>query len=98
MARLLLEFHQVLSSENGSAIPVWIIGYSEMKKGKIFEAYPDEFKTLYAGTGLEDSVFLYRHFSMNQFTIDLKQQTAEGETIIQTLAKIGTAYRKRFFF
>ena len=94
MARLLLEFHQALST------PVWIIGYSEMKKGGIFEAYTNELKTLYNGNGtkLRNSVFLYRHFSMNQFTIDLKQQTRRGEPLDKALERIGTAYRERFLW
>jgi hypothetical protein len=92
MARLLLEFHQAL------AVPVWITGYSEMKKGGVFEAYTSELKALYGGTNLQDSVFLYRHFSMNQFTIDLKQQAARGESLNKALDRIGTAYRERFLW
>ena len=92
MARLLLEFHQAL------ATPVWIIGYSEMKKRGIFEAYTDELKTIYDGTNLKEAVFMYRHFSMNQFTIDLRQQAAAGEAPAQTLGRIGTIYRKRFLW
>ena len=92
MARLLLEFHKAI------ATPAWIIGYSEMKKGGIFEAYTEELKTIYDGTDLKETVFMYRHFSMNQFTIDLKQQTIAGETPAQTLDRIGTVYRKRFLW
>jgi len=98
MARLLLEFHQALICENGKVPPVWITGYSEMKKGGVFEAYTDELKTIYAGTDLKDSIFLYRHFSMNQFTIDLKQQTVRGETLEKTLERIGMTYRERFLW
>ncbi|MDR0290749.1 MAG: hypothetical protein LBI06_07425 [Treponema sp.] len=90
MARLLLEFQRTL------AVPVWICGYSEMKKNGVFEAYTNELKALYGGTDFMDEVFLYRHFSMNQFTIDLKQQAASGETLAKTLARIGTAYRQKF--
>ncbi|MDR2717149.1 MAG: hypothetical protein LBB89_03665 [Treponema sp.] len=98
MARLLLEFHQALICENGKVPPVWIIGYSEMKKGGVFEAYTNELKAIYGSTDLKESVFLYRHFSMNQFTIDLKQQTVRGETLDKTLKWIGTAYRERFLW
>jgi hypothetical protein len=92
MARLLREFHQSL------AVPVWITGYSEMKKGGVFEAYTGELKALYGGTDLQNSVFLYRHFSMNQFTIDLKRQTARGEPLDKALDRIGRAYRERFLW
>jgi hypothetical protein len=92
MARLLLDFQKAL------AVPVWITGYSEMKKGGLFESYTDELKNIYNGTGLEDAVFIYRHFSMNQFTIDLNRQTAPKETLTQTLEKIGAAYRRKFLW
>jgi hypothetical protein len=103
MARLLLEFHQALACrapacENGAAPPVWITGYSEMKKGGVFEAYTSELKTIYSDTNLKNSVFLYRHFSMNQFTIDLKQQAVQGETLDRALQRIGAAYREKFLW
>ena len=97
MARLLMEFHEAFC-EKGTAVPVWITGYSEMKKGGVFEAYTSELKAIYGGSGLGEEVFLYRHFSMNQFTIDLKQQAAAGETLAQTLGRIGAAYRKKFLW
>ena len=98
MAKLLLEFHRALSCPTGktSTIPVWICGYSEMKKGGVFEAYTQELKTLYGDTGLEESVYLFRHFSMNQFTIDLKRQAVKGEPLEKALERIGKAYREKF--
>ncbi|MCL2244183.1 MAG: hypothetical protein FWC03_06915 [Treponema sp.] len=93
MALLLLEFHEALG------VPVWITGYSEMKKGGIFECYTETLKSLYAQTpGREymyKQIFFYRHFSMNQFTIDLKQQALPAENIAESLARIGAAYRER---
>jgi len=90
MAALLLEFHKALG------VPVWITGYSEMKKGGIFESYTEKLKELYADNdALYKQLFFYRHFSMNQFTIDLKQQTLPGETAAKSLVRIGAAYRKR---
>jgi hypothetical protein len=100
MAKLLREFHQALAcgtpSCEGGKVPVWICGYSEMKKGGVFEAYTQELKALYSDSGLRESVFLYRHFSMNQFTIDLKRQTVKGESLDQALKRIGKAYREKF--
>jgi hypothetical protein len=98
MARLLLEFHRALSPENSPALPVWITGYSEMKKGGIFETYTNELKAIYGGTSLGNALFLYRHFSMNQFTIDLRQQSAKGEPLNKTLRRIGTAYREKLLW
>ncbi|MDR1250309.1 MAG: uracil-DNA glycosylase family protein [Treponema sp.] len=75
-------------------VPVWIIGYSEMKKGGIFEVYTTALQQA-ADAKLYDRLFFYRHFSMNQFTIDLHKQARQGESTAQTLERIGTAYRER---
>jgi hypothetical protein len=95
MALLLFEFHKALSYGNVVPIPVWITGYSEMKKTGVFAAYTNELKTIYNKTELVKTLFLYRHFSMNQFTIDLKRQAAAGEPAVKTLKRIGAAYRKK---
>jgi hypothetical protein len=89
MAGLLFDFHAALNAQ------VWIVGYSEMKKGGLFETYTEKLKELYAKNKLCEKLFLYRHFSMNQFTIDLKQQAVAGETTAKSLKRIGEAYRKK---
>ena len=90
MASLLLEFQLALDAQ------VWIVGYSEMKKGGIFEVYTETLKSLYADRErMYKQIFFYRHFSMNQFTIDLKRQALPGETAAKSLMRIGAAYRER---
>jgi hypothetical protein len=98
MARILREFQEAVADETGKAPPVWICGYSEMKKNGVFEAYTTELKTIYGKSPLKNSVFLYRHFSMNQFTIDLKRQTVRGEPLAKALNRIGTAYREKYLW
>jgi len=87
MAELLIRFHKALSC------PVWITGYSEMRKGGLFETYTECLKGLQKD--FFKHIFVYRHFSMNQFTIDLKQQALPGENVVKTLKRIGGAYRER---
>jgi hypothetical protein len=90
MVRLLLDFYRCLAP-----IPIWIIGYSEMKKGGIFEVYTENLKEA-SGTDIPREVlFFYRHFSMNQFTVDLRKQALVGEDTAETLTRIGEAYRER---
>jgi hypothetical protein len=90
LAGLLLEFWEILK------VPVWIIGYSEMKQGGVFEAYTARLKEICAEhPAFRSSLLFFRHFSMNQFTIDLNKQAAPGETTAETLARIGADYRKR---
>jgi hypothetical protein len=67
-----------------------------MKKTGVFAAYTNKLKTIYNKSELVKTVFLYRHFSMNQFTIDLKRQSAPGESTARTLKRIGAAYRKKY--
>jgi len=90
MAQILLEFHKIFEC------PVWITGYSEMKKGGLFEAYTEKIKELYKDKKeMYKQIFFFRHFSMNQFTIDLKKQILPGETVSKTLERIGASYRVR---
>jgi hypothetical protein len=91
MAALLLEFHRALAP-----IPVWIIGYSEMKKGGVFETYTECLKLQYRPFPSRlGEIFFYRHFSMNQFTVDLRRQAYGGETVTESLRRVGAAYRLR---
>jgi hypothetical protein len=95
MAELLLEFQRCFKGA-----PVWITGYSEMRKKGIFETYTDTLSGIYAqkdppAEKLQDNLFLYRHFSMNQFTIDLNKQRKSGEDLPAALDRIGRAYRER---
>lgn len=88
MADLLLMFHEALDC------PVWITGYSEMRKNGIFEIYTNRLKELYMGNKkMYNHIYFYRHFSMNQFTIDLKQKTLPEESVAKNLKRIGTMYR-----
>ncbi|MDR1104884.1 MAG: uracil-DNA glycosylase family protein [Treponema sp.] len=100
MAGLVLEFQKALSAgaSGEGIVPVWITGYSEMKKGGIFEVYTETLRDLYLeDEALLESLFFYRHFSMNQFTIDLRQKTEKegGKNTAEILARIGADYRKR---
>jgi hypothetical protein len=90
MASLLAEFHAALG------VQVWIIGYSEMRKGGIFEAYTEALKNIYADKDqMREQLLFFRHFSMNQFTVDLNRKALPGETVSDSLMRIGAAYRKR---
>ncbi|MDR2663724.1 MAG: hypothetical protein LBC31_12080 [Treponema sp.] len=87
---------QSKAKNSKAPFPVWIIGYSEMKKGGIFEVYTDTLRSLCASNpGLRASLYFYRHFSMNSFTVDLKRQGRPGENLAETLERIGAAYRER---
>jgi hypothetical protein len=94
MALILGEFRRALAP-----VPVWITGYSEMKRGGVFEAFTEALEGLRGSVPAPDSpeegIFLYRHFSMNQFTIDLARQARPGETTAEALVRVGAARRKQ---
>lgn len=51
---------------------IWLVGYSELKEKGIFCAYRDALKAAAKQEGVWDSVFVFQHFSMNRFLIDLR--------------------------
>ena len=98
MARLLYEFWLAFNAHQKSKeyCEIWIIGYSEMKKGGIFEAYTETLKKLCSAyPEFKTNIRFFRHFSMNQFTIDLKKRAESGESVSRSLERIGIAYRER---
>ncbi len=95
MAALLMEFHEALF-DSASPPQVWITGYSEMKKNGLFETYTETLRSRYPlAARLAPDIFLFRHFSMNQFTIDLRRQSTPEKTLSENLQAIGAAYRLR---
>jgi hypothetical protein len=98
MADLIHAFHRGLSVR--APLPLWIIGYSELGPGKIFEPFTVALEDAYAAPGEEElrhSILLFRHFSMNQFSVDLRKRALDGETLEKTLSRVGEAYRLRIF-
>jgi hypothetical protein len=90
MAEILLDFQKALS-QNGRIMPIWITGYSEMGPKGLFSPYTKALQEIYKNeTVLKEEIYIYRHFSMNQFTIDLKQKAREGID----LKGLGKMYRK----
>jgi len=98
MAKLLYEFWLTLNTHKKSreCCEIWIIGYSEMKKNGIFEAYTETLKDLCkSNPTFKEHINFFRHFSMNQFTIDLKKRAESGESVSESLGRIGKMYRER---
>ena len=103
MAVMAAEFHQALvenADENAMLPELWLVGYSELKKKGIFELYREEFKNAYKDKTNEWSyVFVYQHFSMNRFIVDLNSYRAENqsESLKSALKKIGLKHKKEIF-
>ena len=79
MAQETAKLHQNLlkGSENKDFPQLWLVGYSELKEKGIFTDYKNELKKQYQTSeeakNAWDNVFVYQHFSMNRFSIDLKE-------------------------
>ena len=98
MAQETAKLHQMLlqGSENKDFPQLWLVGYSELKEKGIFTEYKNELERQYQ-TSEEakkawDNVFVYQHFSMNRFSIDLKEFSTENKNLdlktqLKTLGK-----------
>ena len=100
MARLTAELHKALDAE------LWIVGYAELKGKGVFIPYRDTLLNCYKEDSGEmnsawNKVFLYQHFSMNRFIVDLKNfseaQKNKDKTLSENLKEIGTGHRKEIF-
>ena len=100
-AHLTFRLHEGLLSSSSSTLPqLWIIGYAEMKRGKILCTYRDELLKLYENRPSWSNVFVYQHFSMNRFSIELNKFLKENNTddVVDALYKIGRKHKKEVFF
>ncbi|GAB1484579.1 hypothetical protein MASR2M78_33970 [Treponema sp.] len=100
MIELIRAFHDAINGSGPSAIPaaLWIIGYSELGRGKLFEPFTRALEEAYPeGDPLRSSILLFRHFSMNQFSVDIRKKSLAGEDLDVTLQRTGTEYRQRIF-
>lgn len=98
MAQETAKLHQMLlqGSENKDFPQLWLVGYSELKEKGIFTEYKNELKRQYQTSeeakNAWDNVFVYQHFSMNRFSIDLKEFSTENKNLdlktqLKTLGK-----------
>lgn len=98
MAQETAKLHQMLlqGSENKDFPQLWLVGYSELKEKGIFTDYKNELKKQYQTSeeakNAWDNVFVYQHFSMNRFSIDLKEFSTENKNLdlktqLKTLGK-----------
>ena len=93
MARFAFRLHACLGGV------LWISGYGELKPKGLFASWASEITALYAGASpaLRNGVWVFRHFSMNQFAIEYKQFGGAAIDPVKKLEAIGTANRKRIF-
>jgi len=96
MAEKTAALHKALGTE------IWLVGYSELKDKGLFALYRDTLKAALA----EDSeawkrVYVFQHFSMNRFTIDLadfiKAGKKEKAPLESNIHELGILHRDEIF-
>ena len=99
MAQLAFELHNgFLSSSEDNFPELWLIGYSELKKNGIFSEYRNELKKHYEGFNSWNKVFVYQHFSMNRFIVDLNEFRKDSNLPLKKcLEKIGQIHKNEIF-
>jgi len=76
---------------------LWLVGYGELRSKGLFASYADELTRQYENDADFfkgcNSVKLYQHFSMNRFSIDLKQGYMKNLSLEDNLRALGFAHR-----
>ena len=86
---------------------MWLVGYAEVKNKGIFEDYKktllEEYQKTEKGKNAYQKFFVYQHFSMNRFLIDLKEfsenypQPLSEENLETRLDELGTVRKNQIF-
>ena len=94
MAQKTAELHSKLGTE------LWLVGYSELKDKKIFCPYRDALKASCTEEAW-NRVYVFQHFSMNRFSIDLadfiKAEKKENAPLESNIHELGVLHRNEIF-
>lgn len=94
MAKITAKLQQDLNCE------IWMVGYSELKEKGLFASYKEALKNEYNSTTENwNKVFVFQHFSMNRFSIDLKafMQNHPAQSLQNSIRQLGTIHKNEFF-
>lgn len=83
--------------QKGLGCGLWLVGYGELRPSGLFSVYAEELGKQYENEADFfrgcNSVCLYQHFSMNRFSIDLKQRYIKHLGLEDNLRALGFAHR-----
>ena len=103
MAQKTAQLHKDLceaAKDGGIAPEIWLVGYAELKGKGLFTEYRDELEKAYENTKTAwEKVFVFQHFSMNRFSIDLRDFMKEnpGLNMIDACHSLGNIHKKEIF-
>lgn len=94
MAKKTAALHKSLKSTQ-----LWLVGYGELKANGIFSLYRNALKDSYSDSNDWERVFVFQHFSMNRFSIDLAsfQDKNPSLSLKDAIEVLGKHYRTRIF-
>jgi len=86
-------------ARNQCSCELWLVGYAELRPKGLFVPYRDALNAAYAdclqeASGAASAIFVYQHFSMNRFLIDLKEKSQPELTLKENLRRTGLFHRK----
>lgn len=82
---------------------IWLVGYSELKNKGLFQLYRNQLKQSYANNLDQwQKVFVFQHFSMNRFTIDLgefckKNGECTNQSLLENIHQLGLIHKNEIF-
>lgn len=103
MAEKTAMLHQALcnnAGEDGIKPELWLVGYAELKDKGLFLGYKKELSEDYDKTEeFWNRVYVFQHFSMNRFSIDLKDfmKNHENLGIVEAAHELGALHKKEIF-
>lgn len=104
MAQKTAKLHEDLcnaaAKDGGIAPETWLVGYAELKNNGLFTEYRDELKNSYDKSGTAwQKLFVFQHFSMNRFAIDLKNFMFRNKSlgIVEAVHELGKIHKKEIF-
>ncbi|MBO7485123.1 MAG: hypothetical protein J6T84_03585 [Spirochaetaceae bacterium] len=82
------------AAESNDPCEIWLVGYSELKPNGIFSAYVEQLKQSCSEPD-KNPIYVYQHFSMNRFLIDLADfRKLNGNlSLDEALKALGTKHR-----
>lgn len=94
MAEKTAALHNALNTE------LWLVGYSELKQKGIFSDYRDTLKRACTEEAW-NKTYVFQHFSMNRFTIDLSdfinKNQKQKAPLAQNIHELGLLHRDEIF-
>ena len=84
----------------GVGAQIWLVGYAELKAKGIFVPYRDKLKAAAQKLRVYDELFVFQHFSMNRFMIDLRDFCGgelEESALAKKIADLGRRHRDEIF-